>query len=69
MMQPAKKVLQRGAQLPLGQALRASGRVKILGMNLDDFIRQFFTGGATIAIIILVLIMVFLFREGLQFFR
>ncbi len=43
-------------------------RARVLGLTVDDCIRAFFGGNATIAIIILALITYFLAREGLGFF-
>lgn len=43
-------------------------RLRFLGLTLDDTIRAFFGGNALIAVIVLGLITVFLFREGFGFF-
>ncbi|MEZ5405069.1 MAG: phosphate ABC transporter permease subunit PstC [Verrucomicrobiia bacterium] len=48
--------------------LTASRRFRVLGWNSDDLIRLFFQGNALVAILVLGLITVFLFREGLGFF-
>lgn len=40
----------------------------IFGLGVQDFIRIFFRGNASLAIVILVLICVFLVREGIMFF-
>jgi phosphate transport system permease protein len=45
-----------------------SKRIHLFGLDSDDIVRSFFSGNATIAIIVLVLIMVFLFKEGAGFF-
>jgi phosphate transport system permease protein len=45
-----------------------SKRLRILGLDSDDFVRAFFGGNATLAIVVLVLIMAFLFRESAGFF-
>ena len=45
-----------------------SGRRTFLGLSLQDAIRYFFGGNATVAIIILVLICGFLLHEGFGFF-
>lgn len=49
-------------------ALTSRVRWRFLGLDLQGWIKFFFRGNATIAIIILLLIMVFLFREGAGFF-
>ncbi|MDB6152702.1 MAG: phosphate transporter, inner rane subunit PstC [Chthoniobacteraceae bacterium] len=43
-------------------------RFRILGLTPDDVIKYFFQGNAAVAILVLVLIMVFLLREGAGFF-
>jgi phosphate transport system permease protein len=43
-------------------------RLQFLGLTLDDTIRFFFGGNALVAVIVLGLITVFLFREGAGFF-
>ncbi|MEO0054068.1 MAG: hypothetical protein RLZZ50_15 [Verrucomicrobiota bacterium] len=43
-------------------------RTRLLGLTLDECIQGFFGGNAFIAVIILGLITVFLFREGFKFF-
>jgi phosphate transport system permease protein len=43
-------------------------RLRLLGLTADDAIRAFFGGNAIVAVIILALITVFLFREGFGFF-
>jgi len=43
-------------------------RTRFLGLTLDETIRAFFGGNAFIALVVLVLITFFLFREGSQFF-
>jgi len=43
-------------------------RLRFLGLTLDDVIRVFFGGNASVAVIVLTLITVFLFREGAGFF-
>lgn len=42
--------------------------MRFLGLSLDDVIRVFFGGNAVVAVIVLALITVFLFREGFGFF-
>jgi len=49
-------------------ALRGAGKKKILGLSVDDIIRYFFGGNALVALIVLALITIFLFREGAGFF-
>ena len=53
--------------LSIKEALSTKSRGKFLGFTADDYIQNFFTVGATIAIIILVLIITFLFKEGAGF--
>lgn len=43
-------------------------RLRLLGLTLDDCIRAFFGGNAFVAVVVLALITVFLFREGYGFF-
>jgi phosphate transport system permease protein len=43
-------------------------RLRFLGLTLDDTIKAFFGGNALVAVIVLALITVFLFREGAGFF-
>ncbi|HYP18418.1 MAG TPA: phosphate ABC transporter permease subunit PstC [Opitutus sp.] len=43
-------------------------RLRFLGLTLDDCIRVFFGGNAFVAVIVLTLITIFLFREGSGFF-
>jgi phosphate transport system permease protein len=43
-------------------------RLRFLGLTLDDTIRAFFGGNALVAVVVLALITVFLFREGFGFF-
>lgn len=51
-----------------GKAKFRSHRFHFLGLDSDDIVRSFFGGNATLAIVVLVLIMFFLFREGAGFF-
>ncbi len=51
-----------------GKALSRSNRFRFMGLNSDDFIRYFFGGNAFIALLILALITLFLFKEGAGFF-
>ncbi len=43
-------------------------RLRFLGLTVDDTIRAFFGGHALVAVIVLALITIFLFREGFGFF-
>jgi len=43
-------------------------RLRFLGLTLDDMIRYFFEGNAIISIVVLALITLFLFKEGVGFF-
>ena len=47
--------------------IKKSGR-RFLGLSLDDFVRSFFGGNAVVSVIVLALITIFLFREGIGFF-
>lgn len=56
------------AESALAAALRNRNRFRFLGLTADDIVKYFFQGNAGIAILVLLLIMVFLFREGAGFF-
>lgn len=43
-------------------------RLRLLGLSADDAIRAFFGGNAVVAVVVLALITIFLFREGYGFF-
>ena len=43
-------------------------RLRFLGLTIDDTIQAFFGGNALVAVVILALITIFLFREGFGFF-
>ncbi len=43
-------------------------RLRLLGLTADDTIKAFFGGNAVVAVVVLALITVFLFREGFGFF-
>ncbi len=43
-------------------------RLRLLGLTVDDTIKAFFGGNAFVAVVVLALITVFLFREGFGFF-
>jgi phosphate transport system permease protein len=52
---------------PLGRLLLTSHRRSFLGIERQRAIRLFFAGNSSVAIIVLVLIMLFLLREGVDF--
>ena len=56
------------ARRPIGEALLNRNRFRILGLTPDEIIKYFFGSNATVAVIVLALITVFLFREGAGFF-
>ncbi len=56
------------ARRPIGEALLNRNRLRILGLTPAEIIKYFFAGNATVAIIVLALITIFLFREGAGFF-
>lgn len=47
----------------------AKPRTRVFGLSWDEVIQFFFAGNAAVAVIVLALITVFLFREGFDFFR
>ncbi|MBC2603900.1 phosphate ABC transporter permease subunit PstC [Puniceicoccus vermicola] len=51
-----------------GKSLSRSNRFQMMGLNSGDFIRYFFGGNAFVALLILGLITIFLFKEGAGFF-
>jgi phosphate transport system permease protein len=55
------------APVPRGPFTRA-GRPRLFGLTFDQCIKAFFGGNALVAVIVLTLITVFLFREGFDFF-
>lgn len=57
----------RGVPVPRGRFTRA-GRPRLFGLTSDQCIKAFFGGNALVAVIVLTLITVFLFREGFDFF-
>jgi phosphate transport system permease protein len=67
-MVPSHQAKQKARKLALREALAAKGRIKVLGLTLDDYIKYFFGGNAFTAIVVLTLIMIFLFKEGAEFF-
>jgi len=54
--------------MPIADALRTVQRPKFLGITFDDAMHYFFRGNATISILVLFLIIVFLFKEGGEYF-
>lgn len=54
--------------MPIADALRTVQRPKFLGITFDDAMHYFFRGNATISILVLFLIVIFLFKEGGGFF-
>ena len=52
----------------VGAALLNRNRFRFLGLTPDQLIKYFFGGNAAVAIIVLALITIFLFREGAGFF-
>jgi phosphate transport system permease protein len=53
---------------PVARAIQREKRFRPLGLTADSAVRRFFQGNAAFAILALVLIMVFLLREGAGFF-
>ena len=62
---PSKTV---NGEFAIGEALLNRNRFRILGLTPDDLIKYFFNGNAIVAVVVLALITVFLFREGAGFF-
>ncbi len=56
------------SMMPIADALRTVQRPKFLGITFDDAMHYFFRGNATLSIIVLFLIIIFLFKEGGGFF-
>ncbi|MES2310609.1 MAG: hypothetical protein V4507_17280, partial [Verrucomicrobiota bacterium] len=54
--------------LPIADALRTVRRPKFMGITFDDAMHYFFRGNATLSIVVLFLIVLFLFKEGGGFF-
>ena len=52
----------------LEKALRGSARVRVFGLTFDDVMRYFFSGNASVAVVVLTLILTFLLKEGAGFF-
>lgn len=57
------------APIPIEQAILRRRRARFLGLTWDDAVKCFFGGNAWLAIIVLALITIFLFKEGLGFFE
>jgi phosphate transport system permease protein len=55
-------------QPSIGDALLNRNRWRFLGLTPGDIIKYFFNGNAIVAVIVLALITVFLFREGAGLF-
>ena len=56
-----------GDFVPLHEALSKRSRRRFLGLTADDAVKYFFGGNATIAIVVLFLIMALLVKEGIGF--
>jgi phosphate transport system permease protein len=52
----------------LERALRGSARPRVFGLTFDDVMRYFFGGNASVAVVVLILILTFLLKEGAGFF-
>jgi phosphate transport system permease protein len=52
----------------VGEALLNRNRFRFLGLTPGDIIKYFFNGNAVVAVVVLALITIFLFREGAGFF-
>ena len=52
----------------VGESLLNRNRFRFLGLTLDQLIKYFFGGNAFVAVVVLALITIFLFREGAGFF-
>ncbi len=55
-------------KMPIADALRSIQRPKFMGITFDDAMHYFFRGNATVSILVLFLIILFLFKEGGEFF-
>ena len=53
---------------PIGEALLNRNRFRFLGLTPGEIIKYFFNGNAVVAVVVLGLITIFLFREGAGFF-
>ncbi len=52
----------------VGESLYNRNKFRLMGLDMDDIIKYFFAGNAWVAIIVLILITISLFKEGLWFF-
>lgn len=52
----------------VGEALLNRHQFRLFGLTPDELIKYFFNGNAVVAVVVLALITVFLFREGVGFF-
>jgi phosphate transport system permease protein len=50
------------------KALQGTSRKRVFGLTFDDVVKYFFAGNASVAMIVLALIMIFLLKEGAGFF-
>jgi len=61
--------MQSGEQnQALSSALKGKTRLRVFGLTFDDVMRYFFGGNATVAVVVLALILIFLLKEGAGFF-
>lgn len=67
-MQTIEQTPPAGQNEALAAALRGKTRARVLGLTFDDVMRYFFGGNATVALVVLLLIMIFLTKEGIGFF-
>jgi phosphate transport system permease protein len=65
---PAASYANSRPPIAVGEALLNRRRLRILGLTPDDIIKYFFNGNAIVAVVVLALITIFLFREGAGFF-
>ncbi len=65
---PAQSPESRDQPGSLLQALQGTSRARVFGLTFDDLVRYFFAGNASVAIVVLALIMIFLLKEGAGFF-
>jgi len=65
----SQEIKRSAHYVPIEEALVTRRRGKFLGITADEYIRYFFRGNATLAMVILALITFFLFKEaiGLEF--
>ena len=60
-------MIPSASQPRISEALQKSSRFRILGYTMDEWIGVFFSGNALISIVVLLLIMGLLFKEGIGF--